>query len=218
MTFRSAPIHVFVVARPLLCWGFEKLVHTAYLGIRITGTADTLDDALSSIHQVRADLLVVDHDEYTGSRALQEAAKVIPILLLTSYRRDFDASELVDAQVVSVVSKSDSPATLLRAIEQACERCQHRWAHGRPSAPGRLDDGPDPDQVKISRLTARERELIFALMCSESETGKIVASRLCISEQTLRNHLSSIYGKLGVHSRLGLHAFAVKHGLDRTTQ
>jgi DNA-binding NarL/FixJ family response regulator len=213
MSFHSAPIHVFVVARPLLRWGFEKLVQTAYLGIRIAGTADTLDDALASIHEVRADLMVVDHDEYAPSPALEEVAKFVPVLLLKANggRQDFPGEH-----ITAVVSKSDSPATLLRAIEDACERGRGRSAHLPPFS--RLDDAADQDQGKISRLTAREKELIMALLCSDTEPGKVIASRLCISEQTLRNHLSSIYGKLGVHSRLGLHAFAVRHGLNRMTQ
>jgi DNA-binding NarL/FixJ family response regulator len=215
MSFHSAPIYVFVVARPLIRWGFEKLVHTAYLGIRITGCADTLDDALSAIQEVHADLMVVDQDEFTGAVALEELARLVPVLLLTA---DGSTHDFSGGSVAAVVSKSDSPATLLRAIEHACEHGRGRSA--RSSAFSRFDEvqGSDPDQIRISRLTARERELIVALLCSDTEPGKVIAHRLCISEQTLRNHLSSIYGKLGVHSRLGLHAFAVRHGLDRMTQ
>jgi two-component system nitrate/nitrite response regulator NarL len=214
MSFHSAPIYVFVVARPLIRWGFEKLVHTAYLGIRISGTADTLVDALGAIHDVRADLMVVDHDEYTQPVVLEQAAKLVPVLLLTG---EGNMSNFFGDHVAAVVSKSDSPAMLLRAIEDACERSRGRCV--RSPAFSRFDDAQsDPDQIRISRLTARERELIIALLCSDTEPGKVIAHRLCISEQTLRNHLSSIYGKLGVHSRLGLHSFAVRHGLDRMTQ
>jgi len=188
-------------------------VHTAYLGIKIVGTADTLDEALGSIRDVRADLMVVDHREFEEPMALREAAKLVPVLLLT----DESSDDGVGEHVAAVVSKSESPATLLRAIEDACERIRGRCC--RSPAFSRFDDthAENPEQIRISRLTARERELIVALLCSDTEPGKIIAHRLCISEQTLRNHLSSIYGKLGVHSRLGLHAFAVRHGLDRMT-
>jgi DNA-binding NarL/FixJ family response regulator len=213
MSFHPAPIYVFVVARPLLRWGFEKLVQTAYLGIRIVGTADTLDDAFANIHNVRADLMVVDHDEHAAPGALARAAKLLPILLL---KTGGSSGDFVGEHIAAVVSKSDSPGALLRAIEDACGPIR---ARSRPWSPlSRLDDGLDQNHIRISRLTARERGLILALLCSDTEPGKVIASRLCISEQTLRNHLSSIYGKLGVHSRLGLHAYAVRHGLDRMTQ
>lgn len=214
MSFRSAPIYVFVVARPLLCWGFEKLVHTAYLGIKIVGTADTLADAMASIRDIHADLMVVDHREFAGGMALREVAKFVPVLLLTD---EGEARDGIDGHVAAVVSKSDSPATLLRAIEDACERSRGRCAYSPAFTRADGARSEDAEEIRISRLTARERELIVALLCSDTEPGKIIAHRLCISEQTLRNHLSSIYGKLGVHNRLGLHAYAVRHGLDRMT-
>jgi two-component system, NarL family, nitrate/nitrite response regulator NarL len=42
----------------------------------------------------------------------------------------------------------------------------------------------------------------------------VIASRLCISEHTLRNHLTSIYSKLGLSSRLDLYAYATRHRLQ----
>ena len=46
--------------------------------------------------------------------------------------------------------------------------------------------------------------------------GEVIASRLCISAHTLRNHLLSIHDKLGVvQNRLGLHALVTKHHLER---
>lgn len=43
----------------------------------------------------------------------------------------------------------------------------------------------------------------------------VIAGRLCISEHTLRNHLSSIYAKLDVCNRLDLYAYAMRHGLQQ---
>ena len=45
---------------------------------------------------------------------------------------------------------------------------------------------------------------------------KEVAESLGISERTLRNHLSSIYEKLGVSGRLELYVFSSKQMLDKT--
>jgi len=42
----------------------------------------------------------------------------------------------------------------------------------------------------------------------------VFAERLHISEHTLRNHLTSIYSKLGLSNRLDLYAYAHKHGLN----
>jgi DNA-binding CsgD family transcriptional regulator len=42
-----------------------------------------------------------------------------------------------------------------------------------------------------------------------------LAQQLFISEHTLRNHLTTIYHKLGVSNRLDLYVFATKHRLDQ---
>jgi two-component system nitrate/nitrite response regulator NarL len=43
-----------------------------------------------------------------------------------------------------------------------------------------------------------------------------IAQRLHISEHTLRNHLTSIYAKLGLGNRLELYAYANRHGMLET--
>jgi len=216
----TSPIRVFVIAPPMLCWGFEKLVQTAYRGIHLTGTAPTLREAMASLAGSRADVAVVDLDEASGAGGdLVQAGRICALLLLAS-RHDVEAEDCRCEGVTAVVRKHDPPGVLLAALEYACE-----WGRGRrhrqgaqsqeiriPEAAG---ESTHADQARIAALTTRERELIFAVMCHATEPGKVIASRLCISEHTLRNHLTSIYGKLGVRNRLSLHAFAAKHQLDR---
>ena len=74
---------------------------------------------------------------------------------------------------------------------------------------------PDPEQRRIDQLTPRERQLVVTLASDAAAPGKVVAQRLHISEHTLRNHLTSVYGKLGVSNRVELYAFAQRHGLTR---
>lgn len=73
----------------------------------------------------------------------------------------------------------------------------------------------DPETARIRTLTARERETIQAVTREASAPGKVIARHMCISDHTLRNHLSSIYSKLGLNNRLDLYAFATRHRLDR---
>jgi len=66
---------------------------------------------------------------------------------------------------------------------------------------------------KIAALTIREREIITVTVTNAGSTAKTIAEKLRISEHTLRNHLTSIYEKLGVANRLELFAFAHEHRL-----
>ena len=76
----------------------------------------------------------------------------------------------------------------------------------------------DPEKQKIAMLTVRERQTerqtISAMASDASAQGRVFAERLNISEHTLRNHLTSIYSKLGLSNRLDLYAYAHKHGLN----
>lgn len=61
------------------------------------------------------------------------------------------------------------------------------------------------------RLTSREREILQCL--SQGLSDKEIADRLYVSSGTVRNHVVSVLGKLGVHSRLQALVFAIRHGL-----
>jgi DNA-binding NarL/FixJ family response regulator len=73
----------------------------------------------------------------------------------------------------------------------------------------------NPEQKKIASLTERERKIVSFLVTHAGATARVIAGELLISEHTLRNHLTSIYDKLGVANRLELFAYAQKHGLDK---
>lgn len=60
-------------------------------------------------------------------------------------------------------------------------------------------------------LTPREREVIRAL--ADGLSDKEISERLHVGVGTVRNHVVSIFGKLGVHSRLHALVFAVRHGI-----
>jgi DNA-binding NarL/FixJ family response regulator len=132
--------------------------------------------------------------------------------------------KLLDRMVVAgargIVRKSDPPAALLKAIAKVHEGelWIDRGAAGRifmEMARQNVAQASDPDRLKIATLTARERQTIIAVASDAAAPGKVIASRLCISEHTLRNHLSSIYGKLGLSNRLDLYAYATKHSLHK---
>jgi DNA-binding NarL/FixJ family response regulator len=68
-----------------------------------------------------------------------------------------------------------------------------------------------PEAAKIATLTRREHEVVSLL--SEGLQNKQIASRLSISETTVRHHLTSIFDKLGIANRLELVIYAYRQGL-----
>jgi DNA-binding NarL/FixJ family response regulator len=74
----------------------------------------------------------------------------------------------------------------------------------------------DPEAAKIAMLTARECDVIALL--GEGLKNQQIATRLHISETTVRHHLTVIFDKLEVVDRLELVVYAYRHGLVKLPQ
>ena len=68
---------------------------------------------------------------------------------------------------------------------------------------------PEDNDV-AEQLTAREREVLDLL--AEGLPNKAIAARLGISDQTVKNHITSILKKLSVNDRTAAVVHALKHG------
>jgi DNA-binding NarL/FixJ family response regulator len=69
----------------------------------------------------------------------------------------------------------------------------------------------DDEQAKIDLLTKREREVVGQL--GEGLNNKRIGERLFISEATVRNHVTSVLGKLELSNRFELAVYAFRNGL-----
>ena len=70
----------------------------------------------------------------------------------------------------------------------------------------------NPETKRIAALSPRERQVIQAI--GRGLKNSQIAEQLCLSETTVRHHLTSIYAKLEVSDRLELLVFAHRCGLD----
>ncbi|MGZ7038857.1 MAG: alpha/beta fold hydrolase [Thermoanaerobaculia bacterium] len=111
------------------------------------------------------------------------------------------ASRIRDAQFVELDSRNhvllqDEPAWP-RFQEVVLEFC------GVPAVDGGGED-------RFASLSPREREILSLI--NEGLGNAQIAERLAISEKTVRNHISSVYDKLGVWTRAQAMVFARDHG------
>lgn len=216
------PIQVHLVAQPLVCWGLERLVQTAHPRLEVAGSAASMAESLPLLQRSPADVVVVDLDGDDASDALAQlqAQSQAKVLVLTGSPDASLLDQVVLGGVRGVVKKREPPATLLKAIEKVHEGelWIDRGATSRifmEMARQKAAEKNDPEKSKIATLTLRERQTIVALASDASAPGKVIAGRLCISEHTLRNHLTSIYSKLGLSNRLDLYAYASRHSLNK---
>ena len=216
------PVQVFLVAPPMVGWGLERLLQTAHPRIEMVGNTDSIDAAIASLEKHHADVIVASLD---GAQALEQLLQLqkrvrAHVLLVTGSQDSTMLDKAVLAGVRGLVKTNDPPAILLKAIEKVHEGelWIDRGATSRiflEMARQKAAQGNDPEKTKLSTLTSRERQTIVAVASDASAPGKVIATRLCISEHTLRNHLTSIYSKLGLSSRLDLYAYATRHSLTK---
>ena len=83
---------------------------------------------------------------------------------------------------------------------------QRTGADGYVLAPSHPDVAPAAEP-----LTSREIEVLHIL--TEGLPNKAIARRLGISDQTVKSHIASICGKLGVNNRTGAVRLAIERGL-----
>ena len=165
------------------------------------------------------DLAVVDLDlpDGDGTELIGELRAANPratVLVLTASAEEDAYARAVEAGAAGALHKS---VRIKEVIEAA-----HRLAEGEPllsqdetiellRLAGKRREQDYEAQRTIEKLTPREHEILQLL--AEGLGDVEIAERLHVSVGTVRNHLVSLFGKLGVHSRLQALVFAVRHGL-----
>lgn len=220
------PIRVFLIDdhRSIL-WGLEKLIESCGPSMELVGSATSTAEALDALQKTPTDVVVLDLDlgHESGLDAIPRlmAACSAKILILTGLRDESVHQSAVLAGARGVVGKESKAETILAAITKvhAGEVWLDRAATGRllveVMRKSAARDVASTEQRRISELTVREREIIALAAANAGATAKVIAEELSISEHTLRNHLTSIYEKLGVANRLELYAFAHQHRLAK---
>lgn len=203
-------------------WGLSKLIDGEKPRMEVVGTATNCTEAIDLANRTDPDVIVLDIDlgKQSGIDAIPAfvARDGTRVLVLTGVRDASLHDQAVLAGARGIVHKEDPPETILKAIEKIHEGelWLDRVTTGRIFIElSRTGTTPrrDTDKAKRTQLTVRERELISQLVADPSANYRKIAERLHITEHTVRNHLTSIYGKLGVINRLELFVYAHQHGM-----
>jgi len=220
------PIRVFVAEDHMITlWGLKRLIDAAGSRMEVVGSASTHAELMTDEVACSADVILLDLDlggHDTGASLCQLRQRCRGRFLVLTGADDIALHrEAVMKGARGVVHKSEPAETILRAIEKvdAGEIWVHRALLGEVM--GLLTDGSpaaakppaDPEAERIASLTPREREIVATMVRNCAAKQFAVASDLGMSEHTLRNHLTTIYSKLGVRGRLELHLYASARGL-----
>jgi len=188
-------------------------------GLRVVGTAENGRQAIEQAQALLPDVILMDvrMPVMDGIAATSRVRSVLPkckVLMLTTFDDEEYVVKSLREGAVGYLLK-DMPSTdLAQAI-----RLAHAGVYQvDPSAMAKLV-GALPSQTLDKRqppdltedLTARELEVLRLI--AAGATNREIATQLFISEGTVKNHVSSILGRLGLRDRVQAALYAHSHGL-----
>lgn len=187
--------------------------------LKVIGEAADGDEAVSRTRELKPDILLLDlaMPRKAGMDAMRELSadgNGVPtkIIILTAAIERIQIVQALQFGARGVVMKEAATQLLMKAIRavMAGEYWVGREAVGdivdymRNSASG---DKPQ----KNYGLTKREMDILVSIVTGLS--NKEIARRFALSEDTVKHHLTNIFDKVGVNSRLELALFAINNRL-----
>jgi len=196
----------------------RKLIESAN-GFFVVGEAGDGSEAVRKTRELRPDILLLDlaMPRRNGLEALRELASsgsAAHTIVLTAAIDRFQLVEALKLGARGVVLKDSAIEVLPEALHSVM--AGQYWV-ARETVGGLIEalrsvvspvDSRPHDNFE---LTERELEIVETVVAGYS--NKDIAKRFQISEHTVKHHLSSIFDKLGVSSRLELALFALNHEL-----
>lgn len=173
-------------------------------GVKVVFDLDSLLDDLELVRRLKPNILLIDAvSPSVDLKVLGQATTLVPeakVLLLSEDADETRQLESIRQGAYGFISKNCDPETLEKALKlvskgevwishRVVSRLVGTFVRGR-SSPGGDRNG----------LTRREQEILALL--ADGCSNKEIASTLCVSEHTVRAHLTSLYKKIPVTSRL----------------
>ncbi len=196
--------------------------------IQISATADVSDEVLSIIDNLPPDVALLDIDTPSDNglklaRRIKQRLPTIGVVVLTSGLDDAQLFQALKAQAVAYLSKEVTASELVNTIRRV-SRGEHPINESLTARPKlaeqvlrqfqELSLRSEAEQF-IAPLTPREMEILKYI--AQGYLNKQIAAELDISEQTIKNHVTSILRKLNANARTEAVVVAIKQGLISLT-
>ncbi len=188
--------------------------------IEVVGEASTAEEARQRVPAVRPEVAVLDVRLPDGTgievcRDLRAADPDLKCLMLTSFDDDEALFDSIMAGAAGYVLKEVRGGDLVDSVL--------RVAKGEslldPKATARVIErlrNPPPEDEKLAALSPQEQKILGYL--AEGMTNRQIAEQMYLAEKTIKNYVSNLLLKLGMHRRTEAAVYAARMAERRNLQ
>lgn len=183
--------------------------------IAVVGDAADGREAIRKAEQLRPDVVMLDLKlpKMTGIEVARELIERYPrmrVLIVTGVDADNYLTEALAAGASGYLLKESEPDAVVAAIMCVVQDLFVVTLSAAMRTFGALYSG-SVRRDSFDGMTARELEVLK--LTATGLANKQVARAMGLSDKTVRNHIASIYEKLGIHDRSQALLYAIRKGL-----
>jgi DNA-binding NarL/FixJ family response regulator len=210
----NTPIRVVIVDdHPIVRAGMRAVLQSA-ADICVVAEGACGEDALRLVSEHSPDVLVLDVNlpglnGVEVTRRLHRQNTASAILILTVHDDAETIFGLLEAGATGYVLKVDALETLATAVRAAAQG--ESWLS--PGVAGKVVRRAIGEVSVPSPFPLTQREIDVLRLLAQGLDNDAIAERLALTKRTVQNHVSAIYGKLGVTTRAEAVLYAIKHQL-----
>lgn len=213
----------------LLVKSLKRVIESMDDNMTVVATASDGNEALELLKSVQPDILLLDvrmpgMDGVETARHVSTRYPKIQIVMLTTFDDDDYIKEALKYGVVGYILKDIEPTDLIsciRAIDSGsvlispsvAAKLFNQIQHFEKKEKNNTITEADSIPPWMKSLSPRERDVLKLI--AKGLTNRQIADKLFIAEQTVRNHVSIIYSKLGVHNRISTMKLAMEANLNK---
>jgi two-component system, NarL family, response regulator DegU len=224
MNTNFSKIQIFIISQQSL---FVKALEHTFSeteDIVVLGTTGVNNEVLKAIDNLPPDVALLDLDGPSEAgldlaRKIKQRSPNIGVVILTSSPDDNQLFAALKAQAVAYLNKEVTEQQIIETIRRVA-RGEHPINESLTNRPKLAEHvlqqfqeltSKTEAEAFISPLTPREIEILEYI--AQGYLNKQIAAELGISEQTIKNHVTSILRKLNANARTEAVVVAIKQGL-----